>query len=134
MVALIRDHYRGDWHGFIRDFAAPPGISSFDDLLRSSGVTAQLRPGGKGIEVLRAWTAMVAANYYRLVNNSLRQADPEALIFGDRLPIYYDPDAIRAEAPYVDAIATNYNVDSPDGWIARYYFDGLRELTGTSRY
>ena len=27
-------------------------------------------------------------------------------------------------------IATNYNVDSPDGWIAHYYFDGLRKLSG----
>ncbi len=24
----------------------------------------------------------------------------------------------------------NYNVDSPDGWVARYFFDGLAELTG----
>src|SRR5262249_57086106 len=47
-----------------------------------------------------------------------------------RLQIYYDPDAVRAMAPYVDVVATNYDVDSPDGWIARYYFDGLRQLTG----
>jgi hypothetical protein len=33
-------------------------------------------------------------------------------------------------APYVDVVTTNYNVDSPDGWIARYFFDGLRRLTG----
>ena len=33
-------------------------------------------------------------------------------------------------APYVDAIATNYNVDASDGWIADYYFDGLRKLSG----
>ena len=32
--------------------------------------------------------------------------------------------------PFVDAVATNYDVDSPDGWIAHYYFDGLRRLTG----
>ena len=31
-------------------------------------------------------------------------------------------------APYVDAIATNYNVDAGDGWIADYFFDGLRKL------
>ncbi len=31
---------------------------------------------------------------------------------------------------YVDAIATNYNVDSGDGWIAHYFFDGLRKLSG----
>jgi len=130
LVALIRAHYGDDWRSFVRDFAVPPEISSFDELLRSTRVTAKLRPGGHGIEVVRAWTAMAAANYYRLVSQSLRQADPEALIFGDRLPIYYDPDAVRAEAAYVDAIATNYNVDSPEGWVAHYYFDGLRELTG----
>jgi len=33
-------------------------------------------------------------------------------------------------ARHVDVIATNYNVDSPDGWIARYFFDGLRRLSG----
>jgi hypothetical protein len=130
LVGLIRAHYGNEWRHFVRDFVVPPGISSFDDLLHSNEVTAQLRPGGKGIEVVRAWTAMVAANYYSLIYQALHAADPEALIFGDRLPIYYDPDAVRAEAPYVDAIATNYNVDSPDGWIAHYYFDGLRKLTG----
>ena len=61
---------------------------------------------------------------------AIRAADPEALYFGDRLPIYYDPAAVRAMAPYVDAVATNYNVDSSDGWIADYYFDGLRKLSG----
>ncbi|HZT52702.1 MAG TPA: hypothetical protein VFA22_12240, partial [Stellaceae bacterium] len=33
-------------------------------------------------------------------------------------------------APYVDAIAVNDNVDSPEGWIAPYFFDGLRQLSG----
>ena len=60
---------------------------------------------------------------------ALREADPEALIFADRLQIYYDTAAIRPMTPYVDVIATNYDVDSPDGWIARYYFDGLQQLT-----
>jgi hypothetical protein len=27
-------------------------------------------------------------------------------------------------------ISTNYNVDSPDGWIAPYFFEGLRQLSG----
>ncbi len=26
------------------------------------------------------------------------------------------------------SLSTNYNVDSADGWIARYFFDGLRQL------
>jgi hypothetical protein len=130
LVALIRRVYGDDWRRFVGDFVVPPGISSFDELLHASGVTTRLRPGGSGIQVVRAWTGIVADNYYSLVHQALRAADPQALIFGDRLPIYYDPDAIRAEAPHVDAIATNYNVDSPDGWIAHYYFDGLRQLTG----
>jgi hypothetical protein len=73
---------------------------------------------------------MVAEHYYALAERAIRAADPEALFFGDRLPIYYDPAAIRAMTPHVDAIAVNYNVDSSDGWIADYFFDGLRRLTG----
>src|SRR5579863_9276912 len=89
-----------------------------------------LRPGSGGIRVVREWTGIVAHRYYRLAAAAIHAADPGALYFGDRLPIYYDPAAVRAEAPYVDAIATNYNLDAGDGWIADYYFDGLRKLTG----
>ena len=66
--------------------------------------------------------------YYRIMREAILAADPQALYLGDRLPIYYDPDAVRAMGDYVDVIATNYNVDGPDGWIARYYFQGLRRL------
>jgi hypothetical protein len=130
LVDLIRRHYGGDWHRFTGDFAVSDGISSFQELLQSSGAQAHLRPGGNGIRVVREWTALIARHYYELVNRAIREADPKALIFGDRLPGIYDPDAVRAMAPFVDAVATNYNVDSPDGWIAHYYFDGLRQLTG----
>ena len=108
----------------------PPGVESFDGLLHSSGVSTRLRPGGEGMRLIRHWVGIVAEQYYRLVQRALREADPDALFFGDRLQIYYDPAVIRAMAPYVDVVATNYDVDSPDGWIARYYFDGLRQLTG----
>jgi hypothetical protein len=30
----------------------------------------------------------------------------------------------------VDVIATNYDLDGPDGWLAHYFFDGLAALTG----
>jgi hypothetical protein len=130
VLAFIRQHYGDDWEGFTRDFVPPTGLSSFEHLLHSKGVFPQLRPGGSGIQVVRRWTGVVAEHYYRLVHEALREADPEALIFGDRLPIYYDPLAVQAMAPYVDVISVNYNVDSPDGWIARYFFDGLRQLAG----
>jgi hypothetical protein len=130
LIALLRDYYGDDWARFMRDFVPPPGIASFSHLLHHKGTFPQLRPGGEGIHVVRRWTAIIAGHYYRLAHDAIREADPEALILGDRLPIFYDPDAVRAMIPYVDVISTNYNVDSSDGWIARYYFDGLRQLAG----
>ena len=128
LIALLRTHYDDDWEGFTRDFVPPPGITSFQHLLHNVGTWPQLRPGGEGIHIVRQWTGVIAGHYYRLAHDAIREADPDALILGDRLPIYYDPVAVRAMAPYVDVISTNYNVDSPDGWIARYFFDGLRQL------
>jgi hypothetical protein len=130
LLALLHEHYGADWERFARDFVPPTEVSSFDALLQSSGQVTQLRIGGAGIQVIRRWTGMVAEHYYRLSHRAIREADPEALIFGDRLQIYYDPNALRPMVPYIDAIATNYDVDSEDGWVARYYFDGLRQLTG----
>jgi hypothetical protein len=130
LIALLREQYNNDWVQFTHDFVAPPGVTSFADLLHHTGTIPHLRPSSGGIQVVRRWTGIVAERYYRLVYRALREADPEALIFGDRLPIYYDPIAVRAMAPYVDAIATNYDVDSDDGWVTRYFFEGLRGLTG----
>jgi hypothetical protein len=130
LLAVLREHYGDDWGRFTRDFVPPREVASFDDLLHRSGAITRLRPGGEGIHIIRRWIGIVAEHYYRLLHRVLREADPEALIFGDRLQIYYDPVAVRAMAPYVDVVATNYDLDSPDGWTARYYFDGLRQLTG----
>jgi hypothetical protein len=129
LVSFLREQYDGNWRRFGDDFVVE-GLDSFDDLLSSQGRIPQLRPGRSGIQVVRRWTGVVATHYYRLVHQALRAVDPGALILGDRLPIYYDPVAARAMAPYVDVVSVNYDVDSPDGWIARYFFDGLRELTG----
>jgi len=128
LMTLLREYYGDDWEGFRRDFVPPPGIDSFQQLLHNAGTWPQLRPGGEGIQLVRRWTGIIAAHYYRVVHDALREVDPNALILGDRLPIYYDPVAVRAMAPYVDVISTNYNVDSADGWIARYFFEGLRRL------
>ena len=37
---------------------------------------------------------------------------------------------MRAIGDSIDVVSTNYNVDSQDGWVAPYYFEGLRRLTG----
>ncbi len=128
-VALLRRDYHDNWAEFTGDFAPPPGVDSWPALLASTAMT-HMRPGGKGIRAVREWTGIVAEHYYRLSERAIRAADPEALYFGDRLPIYYDPAAVTAMAGHVDAIAANYNVDSGDGWVARYFFDGLEALSG----
>jgi hypothetical protein len=127
-VALLRRHYHDDWAEFAADFVVPSSVDSWSALLAGTAMI-HLRPGGHGIAVVREWTAIVAEHYYAMAERAIRAADPEALYFGDRLPIYYDPAAVRAMAPHVDAIAANYNVDSGDGWIARYFFDGLDKLS-----
>jgi len=127
-IAMLREVYRRDWRRFARDFVPPAGVHSWKALLETRKPT-QLRIGGHGIAAVRRWTAIVAAHYYALAEAAIKKADPEALFFGDRLPIYYDPAAVKVEAPHVDALAVNYNVDSPEGWIAPYFFDGLRRLT-----
>jgi len=128
-VELLRRHYDRDWSRFTADFLPPEGVGSWDQLLNTTQAT-RMKPGGAGIRAVREWTAMVAEHYYALAERAIRAADPDALFFGDRLPIYYDPAAVRAMTPHVDAIAVNYNVDSSDGWIADYFFDGLRKLSG----
>jgi hypothetical protein len=128
-VETLQEQYRGDWDRFAADFLPPPGVTDWPDLLRAEAAT-KLRPGGDGIRAVRRWTGIIAEHYYAMVERVLHEADPDALLFGDRLPIYYDPVALRAMARHMDVLATNYNVDSPDGWVAPYYFAGIRELSG----
>ncbi|HMK67832.1 MAG TPA: hypothetical protein VK433_04740 [Stellaceae bacterium] len=123
----LRQFYRDDWQRFAADFLPPEGATSWEGLLAAESFT-RLRPGGNGVAAVRHWTEVVAERYYDLAAQAIHAADPGALFLGDRLPIYYDPMALRAEGRHVDVIATNYNVDSPEGWIARYYFDGIRQL------
>lgn len=129
LLQLLRAHYTERWEHFTADFVPPAGVTSFAHLLEHEGVYTRLQVGGDGIRVIRRWTSVVAEHYYRLVHRALREADPEALIFTDRLQIHYDPDAIRMAVPYVDVIATNYDVDGKDGYLARYFFSGLQQLT-----
>jgi hypothetical protein len=128
-IELLRQHYADDWSRFTTDFLPPAAIESWAALLATTEIT-RMKPGGAGIHAVREWTGLVAEHYYTLAERAIRAADPDALFFGDRLPIYYDPVAVPAMARHVDAIAMNYNLDSSDGWIADYFFDGLRKLSG----
>jgi len=128
-IATLRSFYHDDWRRFARDFVPPEGVGSWKALLQTEKPT-RLRIGGHGIAAVERWTALVAQHYYALARRAIKKADPDAVFFGDRLPIYYDPAALRVEAPRVDALAVNYNVASPEGWIAPYFFDGIRRITG----
>jgi hypothetical protein len=128
-LGMLRARYQNDWSRFTADFVPPAGISDWDALLAARDDT-KLRPGGSGIQAVREWTAIVSERYYDVIERAFRAADPEALLFGDRLPIYYDPVAIKSMARHTDVLGVNYNPDAGDGWISHAFFDGLRTLSG----
>jgi hypothetical protein len=128
-VQMLRHDYGNEWRRFTADFIPPSGVASWDGLLKSVELT-HMRPGGHGIAAVREWSGIVAEHYYALAEKAIRAADPDALYLGDRLPIYYDPAAVKVMARHVDVIAANYNPDASDGWIAHYFWDGLEKLSG----
>lgn len=123
------DTYGGRWEELEKDWVPGEGLRSFQDL-KKTGASMKLRPGGSGIRVVDRFMFLVAQRYYELMFRGIRKAHPGALVLGDRLPLYYHQDAIRAMGENIDVISTNYNVDVPDGWVAPYYFNGLRMLSG----
>ncbi len=125
---MIYDYYQGDWRRLLVDFTPGQGIDSFEDL-KEGRAQLRLRPGGHGIALIQRFTAACAGRYYELVYKALKAADPDRLVMGDRLPLYYNQDAVLASRGFLDVLSTNYNVDAPDGWVAPYYFDGLAGLT-----
>lgn len=125
---LLYDRYDGSWEKLLVDWVPQGNLSSFE-ALKGADVQLKLRPGGNGIKLVDRFMYLCAHRYYELMYRSIRAAHPEALILGDRLPLYYHQDALMAIGEYVDVISTNYNVDAADGWVAPYYFEGLQRLS-----
>lgn len=125
---MIFNQYQGKWDRLLADFVPGPDLASFEDLKKGRAVL-KLRPGGNGIQLIQRFTAACAGRYYELVHKALRTVDPDRLVMGDRLPLYYNQDAVLASRGFLDVLSTNYNVDTPDGWVAPYYFEGLAKLT-----
>ena len=124
---MLHDAYGGGWNALLADWSPQGGAKSFDDL-KEAGAALKLRPGGNGIRLVDRFMSAVAARYYQLMYRAIHAADPRALVLGDRLPLYYHQDVIRAMGDNIDVISTNYNGDTADGWVAPYYFEGLRKL------
>jgi len=121
----------GEW--FTRDFVPPAWGTVFDDLLHHSGAVTQL-PARVGRACVSFGTGSVSSpsSTIRLVHRALREAVPTPLSFGDRLQIYMTP---RLFAPWCRTSMSwpqNYDVDSPDGWIARYYLTACGSSRATS--
>lgn len=125
---LLYDHYQGSWDKLREDWVPDGNLAGFE-ALKQANAKMKLRPGGYGIRVVNRFMHLYCRHYYKLMADALRRAHPGALILGDRLPLYYHQDAVLAMGDDVDVISTNYNVDVPDGWVAPYYFDGLRRLS-----
>ena len=125
---MLYDHYEGRWERLLADWVPEGNLGSFEDL-KDAGASLKLRPGGQGIQVVDHFMYIIARHYYQLMSGAIKQAHPGALYLGDRLPLYYHQDAVRAMGDSVDVISTNYNIDVPDGWIAPYFFEGLRLLS-----
>jgi hypothetical protein len=129
---MIYESYGGNWDAFLVDWSPQGGVRDFEDLKRA-GAALKLRPGGKGIRLVDRFMSACAKRYYELMYKAIHAADPGALVFGDRLPLYYHQDTVLAMGDNVDVISTNYNVDVADGWVAPYFFEGLRN-SAASRF
>lgn len=127
LVSLLRTRYADDWARFREDFDVE-GAVGWAEL--EQGGAAYVRPGGNGLVVVRAFTALLAERYYGLVRRVLRQVDPQALFLGDRYASFYHPEVVRAAAPHVDAISSNLNADWNDGSFLRCYLSTLHEIAG----
>ncbi len=125
---MIYDNYEGSWEAFLADWSPQGGARDFEDL-KKAGASLKLRPGGNGIRLVDRFMSACAKRYYELMYKAIHAAHPGALVLGDRLPLYYHQDAILAMGDNVDVISTNYNVDVADGWVAPYFFEGLRKLS-----
>jgi hypothetical protein len=64
-----------------------------------------------------------------MVRDAVRRHDRTHLILGDRYAQYYDLPVVRASAPYVDAISTNYGAEWLDGGMSRFFLDTLHAVT-----
>jgi hypothetical protein len=127
LLDLLRTWYGNSWERLAADFAAA-GPAGFEGL-EAAGAELKLRPGGRGMAVVNAFTRLVAANYYRLTHAAVQAARPGTLVLGDRLPLYFNQDAVLGMGDWVDAISTNVNLDGADGWVAPWYFESLEKLS-----
>ncbi len=107
--------FQKDWITDARDF------KSIEKL--------KLRPGGTGRLALKEFIRVLAGQYYRLMQTTIRRYDSKRLILGDRYCQYYTLPVVEASAPYIDVASTNFGADWNDGSISKFFLDTLGSLT-----
>jgi len=125
VVATLKGLYRNDWKAFLRDFETT--AKNWDGLLTATATGT--RPG-RGHRVIDAWTFETARKYFEVCAGVLREIDPGCLVLGDRYRQFYPQAVARAARGALDAVSTNYEAKTTDGWVSPCYFQTLYELSG----
>ena len=125
VVDVLKGVYRNDWKAFLKDFETT--AKNWDGLLTAT--TTGTRPG-RGHRAIDAWTFEVARKYYAVCAGVVREVHPGALVLGDRFRQFYPQAVARAARGLLDAISTNYESTTTDGWVSPCYFRTMHELSG----
>lgn len=109
LQAWLEQRYAGDVAAFDADWAQ--SLASFADVQAMTSL-AGANPSTDGATrqaVRRAFSGVVAEQYFRIVHDALRAIDPAMLILGARFLSYSTPPEVAAAAgPWVDVLSTNY--------------------------
>ena len=128
LFALLRRRYADDLDAFRRDFEVEPRPRRFADL-EGSLRRIEVRPGRRP-EVISEFAGLLAEEHYRVLAESVRAADPNHLLLGDRYASAYSQAVARAAARHVDVVSVNCANVEPGGWISPSFLETLHRVTG----
>lgn len=125
LQSYLEARYGGDVAAFNADFAL--SLASFDDVQAMTAPPSSWNGDAPARQaVRRAFSGVVAEQYFRTVHDALRAVDPTMLLLGARFLSYSTPPEVAAAAgPYVDVLSTNYYEFDP------FWFD-LAQSIGTA--
>lgn len=125
LVEVLQKVYKKDFAAFSADFETR--AQDWNGLLTASA-TGQ-RPG-RGHRAMDAWVEAVVHQYNVVLAGAVRAVDPGALVLGDRYRQFYPQAVARAARGVLDAVSTNFEARTADGWISPAYFITLHECSG----
>lgn len=128
LFEMLQVEYKGDLRLFLQDFKVQPKPKKFTSLKNKLTLLTSLP--GRRPNVIYAFLEWVAGEYYRVLAEEVKKADPNHLLMGDRYPSYYTQPVVRAAGKYMDLISVNFNTYAQSGWISPAFFDGIYRLAG----